>query len=198
MYRYVVFKPRKQPTVQEIEELKSVCEAVHFRYAAGVNAADGGLALAFPAREFEAARSTKPEFARLLEHWAVRGSEVRPKLLFIKRPDALEPIPGEFIHEPAELHGEAYLRKKQNAAYEAIGAASLRIHRTLERNAWVQRVAKVVPYGLMLLGAVMTIWAGFYAYQRLQDSRGERRQETIERVAIDAMEEPLSRDVEKD
>lgn len=198
VYRYIVFAPKKQPTVQEVDELNACCGPGRLRYAVGVNGADGGLALAFDAREFESARSTDGNFARLLDRWAVRGSEVRAKLLFIKRPDALQPIPGDFIHEPVELSGEALLKQKQKTAQESIGQASLRLHQTLERHAWLQRVAKVVPYALMGLAAVLTIAAGTFAYQRLMNSAVERRQETIERVAGDAMDEQLTRQTEAD
>ena len=198
VYRYIVFAPKKQPTVQEVDQLRACCEAARFRYAVGVNGADGGLALAFDAREFESARSTDGTFARLIDRWAVRGSEVRAKLLFIKRPDALQPIPGDFIHEPVELRGEALLKQKQKVAQESIGRASLRLHQTLERHAWLQRVAKAVPYALMGLGAVLVLVVGTYAYQRLMNSDTERRQETIERVASDAMEQELTRQAETD
>ncbi len=192
-YRYVVFAPQKQPTVREVDDLKAYCLDSKLRYAVGVNADDGGLAFVFGSREFEAARSTNRQFARLLDRWAVRGAEVRTQLLFIKRPDALRPIPGDLLHESVELRTEASLRHKQVAASEAIGEARLRLQRTLAQHAWVQRVAKVVPYALMGMAAVLTIVAGSFAYQRLMHSPVERRQETIERVASDAMGETLSR-----
>lgn len=192
IYRYIVFAPKKQPTVREMDELDEYCEASKLRYAAGINAADGGLALAFDAREFEAARSTNGEFARLLDRWAVRGSTVRPKLLFIKRPDALQPIPGDFVHEPVELRGEKLIQRKKNAAHDAIAAASLKLQRTLERHAWLQRMANVMPYALMGLAAVLTIASGYYAYERLSNRPGESREQTIQRVASDAMEEELA------
>lgn len=198
VYRYIVFAPNKQPTVEEIDELNVCCQACKFRYAVGVNGADGGLALAFDAREFEAARSTKGELALLLERWEVRGSEIRPRLLFIKRPDALQPIPGGFMHQPVELRGEALLKRKQKDAHESFARASLKLHQTLEQHAWLRRFANAVPYVLMGIGAVVTIVAGTYAYQRLMASPAERRQETIERVASDAMEEDLTRRTESD
>ncbi len=198
VYRYVVFAPQKQPTVREVDDLRSCCTASKFRYAVGVNADSGGLTFAFDTRDFEAARSTNGEFTRLLDRWAVRGAEIREQLLFVKRPDALRPIPGDFLHEPLGLRSEESLRHKQAAAAEAIGEAGLRLQRTLAQHAWVQRVAKVVPYALMGLAAVLTIVAGSFAYQRLMHSPVERRQETIERVASDAMGETLSRQSKPD
>ncbi|MEM8947121.1 MAG: hypothetical protein AAGD11_18250 [Planctomycetota bacterium] len=197
VYRYVVFQPQKQPTAEEVAALKACCETGKFRFAIGVNGADGGLALAFDAREFDAARATSGQFARL-QRWQVRGSAVENRLLFITRPTALQPTPVAFLHKPAELTGEKYIKRKRTAAQEALGQASLKLNRTLQRHAWVQRVAKVVPYLLMGLGALATIGAGIYAGQRLLDSQGERRRQTIQRVADDAMEEGLSRQTVED
>ena len=163
-----------------------------------MDGANGGLALAFDAREFESARSTRPDFARLIERWQVRSGVVHEKLLFIKRPTALQPTPAGFVHEPTELKGEKLIKRKRVAAEDAIGKAKLELDRTLRRYAWVQRVARVLPYALMGLGALMTIAAGIYASQRLLDAQGERRQETIERVADDAMGQQLSRQATTD
>ena len=179
--------------VEEVAVLDSCCEVCKIRYAVGINGADGGLSLAFDAREFESALSTSSEFARLLERWQVRGSAIHKRLLFIKKPTALQPTPSSFLQEPTELPGEKFLKQKQSTAQDAIELAGLKVHRTLQRHAWVQRVAKVVPYLLMGLGTLATIVAGIYAGQRLLDSQGERRQQTIQRVAEDAMDQQLSR-----
>ena len=192
IYRYVVFAPGKQPTVEEVAQLDDWSAATKERFAVGVNGEDGALALAFDARGFDSALSSDSRLSALVQRWRVRGCEVREKLLFIKRPTALQPMPGGLLHESVERRSEPTLKRKQLAAHEALGRAGLKLQQTLQQHAWLARVAKVVPYALMGLGGVLTIAAGIYAGQRLLDSRTEHRQETIRRVADDAMRESLA------
>ncbi len=193
IYRYVVFAPGKQPTVEEIAQLREWSAATKQRFAVGINGEDGGLAFAFDAGGFETARSSGGSLATLLRRWEVRGCEVCERLLFVKKPTALQPMPGSLLHEPIERRSEPALKRKQLAAQEALGRAGLKFHRTLEQHAWLHRMAQVVPYALIGLGGLLIIATGIYARRRLLDSPTERRKQTIQRVATDAMETPLAR-----
>ena len=193
IYRYVVFAPGKQPTVEEVDKLQTWSTATKQPYAVGINADDGALAFAFSARAFESMRSARKEMFTLIERWQVRGCEVRERLRFIKQPTALQPIPGDMLHGLIERHSEPSLKRKQLAAQEAIGRAGLKLQRKLDQHALLTRVAQVVPYALMVLVGVLVIAAGIYTGQRLLQSPTEHRQETILRVVGDAMEEKLAR-----
>lgn len=193
-YRYVVFAPGKQPTVKEVDQLKEWSKASKYRYAVGINPDDGALAIAFEARAFETSRSARARFDKLLRCWEVRGSEVRERLHFIKQPTALHPLPGDLLHDVAERRSEPPLNHKQLAAQEALGRAGLKIHQTLEQHAWLARIATRVPYALIALVGLLTIVAGIYAGQRLLEAPAEHRQQTIQRVVDDAMEESLTRE----
>jgi hypothetical protein len=191
LYRYVVFAAAKQPTVAEVAMLQDWAAQSSLRYAVGLNAENGSLAIAFEAAEFERTRATHTEFAKLLQQWQVRGCEVVDKLPFIKNSAALRPLPGSKLHEAVDHRSEPVPKGKQLVAQEALGRAGLKLHQTLEQHAWLERVAKGVPYALIGLGGLLTLAAGVYFGQRLLDSPAERRQQTIKRVAEDAMAEPL-------
>lgn len=193
-YRFVVFAPGKQPTVKEVDQLHQWSQTTKQRYAVGINADDGALAIAFDARAVETARSARGGLHKLLVCWEVRGSEVRERLKFIKQPTALQPVPGDLLHDASQRHHEPSLRDKQLAAQEALGRAGLVFHQTLARHAWLARVAKVVPYALMALAGVLTIIAGISIGQRLHKAPAESREQTIERVQDNAMEEALARE----
>jgi len=193
IYRYVVFAPGKQPTIEEVAQLREWSVATKQRFAVGINGEDGGLVFAFDAGGFESARSAGGSLATLLGRWEVRGCEVRERLLFVKKPTALQPMPGNLLHESVERRSEPVLKRKQLAAQEALGRAGLKFHRTLEQHAWLHRVAQVVPYALIGLGGLLIIATGILARQRLLNSPAERREQTIERVAGDAMRTPLAR-----
>ncbi len=192
-YRYVVFAAGKQPTIEEVAQLRNWAATTQQRYAVGISGDDARLALGFEAAGFDMACSSDGPFATLLSRWKVRGCEVREKLPFIKKPTALQPIPGGLLHELVERRSEPALKSKQLAAQEALGRAGLRFQQTLQQHEWLARIAKGVPYALMALGAVLTIAAGTYFANRLLDSPTERRKETIHRVASDAMQESLQR-----
>jgi len=193
IYRYVVFAPGRQPTVEEVAQLREWSTATKQRFAVGINSEDGGLAFAFDASGFESARSAGGSLATLLGRWEVRGCEVHERLPFVKKPTALQPMSGGLLHASVERRSEPVLKRKQLAAQEALGRAGLKFHQTLEQHAWLHRVAQVMPYALIGLGGLLTIVAGIYAGQRLLNSSSERRQQTIQRVAGDAMAEPLMR-----
>jgi len=194
VYRYVVFAPGKQPTVKEVDQLQEWSQATKQRYAIGISAEDGALAIAFDARAFETTRSARNRFDKLFRRWEVRGAEVRERLKFIKKPTALQPVPGDLLHDSVEQRSEPLLKHKQLAAQEALGRAGLKFYQTLQQHAWLARVAKTIPYALMGLIGVLAIVAGIFLGQRLLEAPAERRQETIERVVDDAMEEALARE----
>lgn len=191
IYRYVVFAIGKQPSVDEVSQLREWAVATKSQFAVGVNSDDGALTLAFDARDFESAVSSGTPLATLLSRWAVRGCTVRERLTFIKQPTALQPIPGGVLHESVEHRSDPTLKRKQLAAQEALGRAGLKLQQTLEQHAWLQGVAKVVPYALIGLAGLLTIIVGVNIGTSLLDSPVERRQETIQRVANDAMGESL-------
>lgn len=191
-YRYVVFRPGKQPTTDEVDRLREWATAAKRRFAIGVSADDGGLALAFEADSFASLDAVNAPFAKLLRHWEHRGCEVRERLRFIKQPTALQPTPTVWWHDKPGQGSRSNVREKQLAAAEALGSAGLRLQQSLDQHALLQRVAKWVPYSLMALAGLLTIVAGVYFWQRLSESPQERRQETIQRVASDAMDETLA------
>ena len=63
LYWYVVFAAAKQPTVAEVATLQDWSAQSSQRYAVGVNAENGSLAIAFEAAGFERARSAHAGFA---------------------------------------------------------------------------------------------------------------------------------------
>ncbi|MBA3481218.1 MAG: hypothetical protein H0T51_05325, partial [Pirellulales bacterium] len=83
------------------------------------------------------------------------------------------------------------LAAKELAAKEVVVRSLLSVERTIQQYAVVQRIAAVVPYLLIALGATMTIAAGLYIRDRMQKSDRESRQDTIERVVEDPLREPL-------
>lgn len=192
IYRYVVFAIGKQPSVDEVSQLREWAVVSKSRFAIGVNSDDGALTLAFDARDFESAVSGGTPLATLLSRWAVRGCMVRERLAFIKQPTALQPIPGGMLHEAVEHRSDPTLKRKQLAAQEALGLAGLKLQQKLQQHAWLQGVARVVPYALIGLAGLLTIVVGVNIGTRLLESPVERRQETIKRVANDAMGESLA------
>lgn len=192
-YRYVVFPPSKQPTVEEVAQLRQWAKQAKSRYAVGVSGDHGGLVLAFEAPSFDAALSSRGPLADLVQRWHGRGGVVLEKHPFIKNPEALQPAYGGFDHQIIERRSEPALKRKQLAAQEALGRAGLRLQHVLQRNSALQRLAVSVPYALIALGTLLVILLGFHLSSRLTNAAGERRHETIERVAGDALHEELSR-----
>lgn len=197
-YRYVVFppskqQPGKQPTVEEVTQLNAWAKQTKSRYAAGVSADHGGLVLAFEAPSFDAALSSRGPLADLVQRWHGRGGVVLEKHPFIKNLEALQPTYGGFDHHLVERRTEPTLKRKQLAAQEALGRAGLRLQHVLQRNSALQQLAVGVPYALIALGTLLVILLGFHLSSRLTSAAGERRRETIERVAEDALQEDLSR-----
>lgn len=192
-YRYVLFAPGKQPSVEEVAQLREWSAATKQRFAVGISNDSGGLAIAFDGTAFDAACSANGKFAKLLRHWKMRGCVVVDKLPFIKKPTALQPMPGGLLHEAVERRSEPVLKHKRLAAQEALGRAGLKFQQALAQHAWLHRVAAIVPYALMGFGGVLMIVLGAHLYQRLLRSPVERRQQTIHRVADDAMDEQLIR-----
>jgi hypothetical protein len=83
---------------------------------------------------------------------------------------------------------------KQQLAQEAIAKSLLNVEHTLSRMTWLQRVGKGVPYMLIALGTIGVIVMGFTISRRIENAGRERRQDTVERVSNDAMQEKLEDD----
>ncbi|MGI9427762.1 MAG: hypothetical protein ACR2NM_03830 [Bythopirellula sp.] len=191
-YCYIVFAPGKQPTVEEVAQLQQWSTASKNRYAIGIHREDGGLAIAFEAQALDAVNRRGDTLGALLERWQVRGCQLHDRLTFIKQPAALQPVPSSLPPASKGSLSASTAKQKQRAAQEALGRAGLKFQQTLEQHAWLQRVASVVPYALMGLGGLLTIVAGIYFGQRLLQAPAERREQTIRRVASDAMSESLA------
>ena len=191
-YRYVVFAPGKQPSVEEVAQLQQWSTATKNRYAVGIHGKDGALAIAFEANALDSRSRSGGAMAALLERWRVRGCEIHDRLPFIKQPTALQPIPGSSLSLAAGSRNECATTQKQRAAQEALGRARLKFQRTLTQHGWIHHGAKAVPYALIGLGGLLTMAAGIYFGQRLLHSPVERREQTIRRVARDAMSESLA------
>lgn len=191
-YVYVSFAPGKQPTVEEVSIFKECCSQSSMRYAIGINADNGGLAIAFEEAIFRRSLSSNPKLARLLECWGARGGRLMEGVPFIKNPTALQPTRGGIVREKDDYSFEKMLRRKQLAAQESLGELSLKIHRTLQHYDWFHRFARVVPYALMGLGGLLVVTLGILLGRRLSARESETRRETIERVAEDAMQHSLT------
>lgn len=196
-YRYITLPPGKQPTIEEVAQLRQWAKQTKSRYAVGVSGDHGGLVLAFEAPGFDAALSSRGLLADLVQRWHGRGALVLEKHSFIKNPDALQPTYGGFDHQVVERRTEPTLKRKQLSAQEALGRAGLRLQHVLQRNSALQQLAVGVPYALIALGTLLIILLGFHLSSRLTNAAGERRRETIERVAEDALQEDLSRQQRK-
>jgi hypothetical protein len=138
---------------------------------------------------FDQALSADEGFELLIRKWQIHGCELVDKLKFVKDPDALKPIrthPLERHPSPAKI-----LVAKQQLAQEAIAKSLLNVEHTLSRMTWLQRVGKGVPYMLIALGTIGVIVMGFTISRRIENAGRERRQDTVERVSTDAMQEKL-------
>jgi hypothetical protein len=197
-YRYVLFARGKQPTADEVSELKSLASLFDNKLAWGVSRDDGRLALACPGVEFDKARDSHADFDALVHKWERRGCEIVSHLGFVKDSSALRPMTtsGGLVHDGRastitvrnEQQGSDHLAR----AREAVGRSLLGVEQTLQRYAALQRFASAIPYLLILLGAVVTIGTGFYVRNRMMNSGRERRQDTIERVVDAPLDESLS------
>lgn len=202
-YRYLLFPRGNQPTTGEVGELQNYSGKLLGRFAYGTDRKTGSLAIAFEADSFAQALETHKGFKALIHKWELRGATVCVHLGFVKDSQALRPVPtnqwsphpqhSTFQPQPSSTvtAQEKLIVAKELAAQEALGRSLLGVQQTKEQHLFLTRVAGWVLYLFIAAGSLMTIVAGIYTYQRLQDAPGERRKETIERVAEDAMQEKL-------
>ncbi|RIK80522.1 MAG: hypothetical protein DCC67_09275 [Planctomycetota bacterium] len=193
-YRYVVFPQGKQPTVDEVAELKGFAAALGNHFAYGTCRRDGRLAIAFEQSSFDQLKSIDAGFQSLVFRWEARGCELLAHLAFVKDSKALRPVAAP----PVRGHSGAasadglsqQLAGKQAAAQEAVARSLLSVEQTLERYAAVGRLAAAAPYLMMVAAIAMIIAAGAYIHHRLQDAERDSRQEAIERALDDPLQEP--------
>jgi hypothetical protein len=200
-YRFVVFPPRTQPTAGEVDELREHAGLLGHRFTFGRDRKGGGLAIAFDGNLFEQAVRNHLSFDALVCHWKVRGARVEDDTDFVKDPSALHPIrtaaptgAAASTRNPV-LSGDldTKLSAKQLASLEALGRSGLEVHQTLQRHATIGRIAAWMPYLLMGGAAAALLATGLYTANRLLAPGVERRRETIQRVADDAMQQGLTR-----
>lgn len=196
-YRYVVFPKGRQPTVDEVAELRGHASALGHRIATGVRSRDGALAMAFEAEAFDRLLALDASFEVLVRRWEVRGCELVDHLSFVKDSTALRPVRTAPQRAPDALPSDTAARNdkmlaaKELAAKEAVARSQLDVAQSLSHYEALARFGAMVPYLLIAAGALLVIGTGFYAANRLQTSGRERRKETIERVNDDAMRQPL-------
>jgi len=202
-YRYLLFPRGNQPTTGEVGELQNYSGKLLGRFAFGKDRKTESLAIAFEADSFAQALETHKGFKALIHKWELRGATVCEHLGFVKDSQALRPAPTN-QWSPNPQHSTLYpqitstvtaqeklIAAKELAAQEALGRSLLGVQHTKEQHKLLTRFAGWVLYFFIAAGSLMTIVAGIYTYQRLLDAPGERRKETIERVAEDAINEPL-------
>jgi hypothetical protein len=186
-YRYLVFPKHQQPTTDEADELQSYTSLLKHRFAVGRERKSESLVIAFEQELFDQTISSNEGFELLIRKWQVHGCELVDKLKFVKDHDALRPV--QVRGRPVSQ--DKLLTAKKQLAQEAIARSLLSVHRTLEHYTWLQRMGRAVPYALIAFGTVGVIIAGFYISGRIQSGERERRQDTVERVSDDGMNESL-------
>lgn len=202
-YRFIAFPRGQQPTVEEVNLLTGYAPLLNRHVAWGRDRRGGGVAVAFEAEPFETALEADVGFEALIRCWQNRGCQVVESLDYVKDRDALHPIPigrlpgAEHAAPASELTAAAHaldhvLIAKQRVAQDALGRAKLALDRTLQRHLWLRRFASVMPYILMVVAVAGLFAAGWYVTARLANGPRERRQETIQRVAEDGMNEQLA------
>ncbi len=204
-YRYLLFPRGNQPATGEVAELQNYAGPLLVRFAVGTERKTNSLAIAFEAEAFERALQAHAGFRALIHQWERRGATVLEHLSFVKDSQALRPVPANQnfpgIGTQFALSGskksasvtaqDKLIAAKELAAREALGRSLLGVQQTIQRHRSLESIAAWAPYLLIAAGSLLTIAAGTYTYQRLQDSRDERRKETIERVTNNPMQENL-------
>ena len=186
-YRYLVFPKHQQPTADEAAEFESYALLLKRRFAIGRERKSEALTFAFEIEVFDQAMAADEGFEMLIRKWQVHGCELVDKLKFVKDPAALRPTHAHV--QQRHMSQEKIVFAKKYLAQEAIARSLLGVQHTLERQEWLQRVGKAVPYALIAFGTIGLIAAGFYVSTRIQNSNRESRKDTIERVSTDAMSE---------
>jgi hypothetical protein len=186
-YRYLVFPKHQQPTTDEVDELQCYASLLKHRFAVGRERKSESLVIAFEQEIFDQAISSDEGFELLIRKWQVHGCELVDKLKFVKDHDALRPV--QVVGR--QVSQDKLIAAKKQLAQEAIARSLLSVHRTLEHYTWLQRFGKAMPYMLIAAGTLGVIIAGFYISGRMQAGNRERRQDTVERVSDDGMNELL-------
>lgn len=202
-YRFVAFPTGAVPSAAELAEFSGFAELLQHRIAYGKHWPSGGLAIACDAEVFDRLRRLDPAFEDLLTKWQVRGAEISERLAFSKdtkpwkklkqaqinlsKPSEKRRLPERPIRSsqtPDEFQAVALER----SARESEGWGRIEIAKQIGRGASYQRLAARLPYIPWVAGAVVVMATGIYLGHRLQAPRRERRSETIERLAEDAMD----------
>jgi hypothetical protein len=189
-YRYLVFPKHQQPTADEAAEFESYAPRLKRRFAIGRERKSEALTFAFEIEVFDQAMAADEGFEMLIRKWQVHGCELADKLKFVKDPAALRPTHAHV--QQRHMPQEKIVFAKKYLAQEAIARSLLGVQHTLERQAWLQRAGKAVPYALIAFGTIGMIAVGFYVTGRIQNSNRERRMDTIERISTDPIEQELS------
>jgi hypothetical protein len=188
-YRYLVFPLHQQPTADEAAELQSFAASLKLRYAVGKERKTESLVFAFEIDSFDKAKAEDKGFELLIRKWQSHGCELVDKLKFFKDHDALRPT---IVRNSRAVSTDKLVAIKKELAQEAIARSVLSVHQTLEHYSWLQRLGLAVPYALIAFGTIGIIFAGFYISGRIQEGDRERRQDTVERVSGDAMDQNLT------
>jgi hypothetical protein len=197
-YRYLVFPPGKQPTRDEVEELKGYAPLLGHRVAFGTDRQEARLTIAFDADLFEEAFRKHTGFEALIRHWEILGCQLAEHHAFIKDATALRPVATQHVavkHHVSDAHQEI-IAAKQLVAREALGRAGLAMHKTLGRYAAMRSLGACVPYLLIAAGTALVLGTFFYVSHRIESAEQERRQETITRVADDPLREELQSEMQ--
>jgi len=220
-YRFVVFPPGVAPTAEELAAFRGYSDLLERHVAYGKGRRTGGLAICCEAEPFDRLRGLEPAFDELLTKWSVRGAEVHESTPFCRddaawkriksrAPKARTPAAppknppakaaakpkGEPTTPPPELRREPRKptpEERRVDARQAEGLGRLAIERSARRGRAYEWWAKALPYVLWAVAAAAVLAAGGYVAGRLLGGLAERRSETIERVADDAISEPLTR-----
>jgi hypothetical protein len=197
-YRYIAFPRGRQPTKEEVQELKRHDHVLVGRVAYGTKREDGSLAIAFDATVYDYALATERGFEALIRAWQSHGCEVLEHLAFVKDASALRPLSTNLPRLERSVAGGAshdkLMTAKELAAKEAIGRSRLQLQKTLGHFESLGRFASAVPYMLMALAAIGTLVTGAYIGTKLTNSGRERRQETIEWAAEETLKRPKHKD----
>jgi hypothetical protein len=188
-YRYLVFPKHQQPTADDAAELQRYASMLKLRYAIGKERQSESLVFAFEHDSFDNTMAQEKSFELLIRKWQSHGCELVDKLKFFKDHDALRPT---IVRNSRVASPDKLAAIKKELAQEAIARSLLSVHRTLEHYTWLQDLGRAVPYALIAFGTIGIIFAGFYISGRIQEGDRERRQDTVERVSGDAMDQNLT------
>src|SRR5690242_298768 len=125
-YRYITFPRGRQPSKEEVEELRRHDHVFAGRVAYGTKREDGRLAIVFDATVYDYALATERGFEALVRAWQSHGCEVLDHLAFVKDASALRPTTTNLPRISPSPAGsgasqDKLLTAKELAAKEAIG-----------------------------------------------------------------------------